>query len=784
MDVTAATETAAEPMRVLVVDDDEFDRRAVRRALQQSGISATIDEASSASEAIARLAPGAYDCVLLDYYLPGVDTRALLQQMRAAAEDVPIVVFTGRGDEDIAVEFMKAGAVDYLPKASLTPERLTTSFRYALEMTRTAAARRQAEQELREQESRFRTLANAIPQLAWIADAEGSIHWYNQRWYDYTGTTLEQMQGWGWQAAHHPGHVQRVVERIRRSFETGDPWEDTFPLRGRDGEYRWFLSRAVPMRRSDGSITGWFGTNTDVTEQIEAERMLREREAEFRTLANAIPQLAWIADADGRRYWFNDRWYEYTGLRPDQCVGLGWQLVHHPDHRERVCNGQLAAFRAQFEWEDTHPLHRADGEYRWFLSRAMPIKDREGRVLRWIGTNTDISERLESEHALAASEERFRRALAIETVGVIFFTVTGEITGANDAFLRMAGFTRADVEAGRVRWDELTAPEFMPQSLRAVEEFKATGRTTPYEKQYIRPDGTRWWALFAATQLNDREGVEFVVDLTASKAVEQEREALLDRERRTRKDAERATKVRDEVLAILAHDLRSPLQAVLGAATMLTLTADEDKRQHRFKLIERNVRSMERLVTDLLDVARIEAGTFMICKERVDARTLINEAVELCEPQAATRDIALGAEMSDDLKPILADRDRLLQVLSNLLGNALKFSDAGTKVVVRATNTDGGVRISVKDSGHGISQDALPHVFDRFWQVDRTSRSGAGLGLAICKGIVEAHGGRIWAASAVGRGTTFHFEIAEYPTDAGAGIGEIVDSTVYRHSKQ
>jgi PAS domain S-box-containing protein len=717
---------------------------------------------------MARLAPGAYDCVLLDYYLPGVDTVALLQRMRAVAGDVPIVVITGRGDEDIAVEFMKAGAVDYLPKASLTPERLTTSFRYALEMARTASARRQAEEELREQESRFRTLANAIPQLAWMTDADGSIHWYNQRWYDYTGTTLEEMQGWGWQKVHHPDHVQRVVDRIRRSFETGEPWEDTFPLRRADGEYRWFLSRAVPMHRTDGTISGWFGTNTDVTERIEAERMLREREAEFRSLANAIPQLAWIADSDGRRYWFNDRWYKYTGLRPDQCVGLGWHLAHHPDHRARVFEGQLASFKAGREWEDTYPLRRADGEYRWFLSRAVPIKDPEGRVLRWIATNTDISERLESEHAIAASEERFRRALAIETVGVIFFTVDGQITAANDAFLRMAGYTQADVNAGRVRWDELTAPEFMPRSRHAVEEFTATGRTTPYEKQYVRPDGTRWWALFAATRLNEREGVEFVVDLTAQKAVECEREALLERERGARADAERATRVRDEVLAILAHDLRNPLQSVLGAASMLALTAEQDKRQRQLKVIERGVRNMERLVSNLLDVARIESGTFAIRKDRVDTITLIREAIELCEPQALAGQIALGAELRDDVKPVLADRDRLLQVLSNLLGNALKFSDAGGKVVVRAANADGFVQVSVEDSGRGIPGDDLPHVFDRFWQADGASRAGAGLGLAICKGIVEAHGGRIWAASTVGLGTTFHFVIPEDPAGAGA----------------
>jgi PAS domain S-box-containing protein len=754
-----------ETVRILVVDDDEFDRLAVRRCLQQSGLSATVEEAASATEAMARVVPGAYDCVLLDYYLPAVDTVELLHAIRAAAADIPVVVVTGRGDEDIAVEFMKAGAVDYVPKASLTAERLATSFRYAQEMARAAAARHQAEQELRDQEARFRTLANTIPQLAWMADADGAIYWYNRRWYDYTGTTIEQMRGWGWQKVHHPDHVQRVVERIRHSFDTGEPWEDTFPLRRADGEYRWFLSRALPMRRADGTISGWFGTNTDITEQIDADRRLREREAEFRTLANSLPQLAWIADSDERRYWFNDRWYEYTGMRPDQSVGLGWQLAHHPDYRARVIADQHAAFEAGREWEGTLPLRRADGEYRWFLSRAVPIKDSDGRIHRWIGTNTDISERMDAERALAESEERFRRALAIETVGVIFFTVDGEITGANDAFLELAGVTREDLDAGRVRRDELTAPEFMPQSRRAIEEFKRTGRITPYEKQYVRPDGTRWWAIFAATRLNDREGVEFVVDVTAQKAAEREREALLEREHEARVVAECATKLRDDVVAILAHDLRNPLNAILGAVSMLALTAEQDKRQRQLKVIERSVRGMERLVTDLLDISRIESGTFAVRKERVDTSALLRDAIESCEAQAAVRGIELRADVHGEVKPLLGDRDRLLQVLSNLIGNALKFSDAEGKVVVRAANADGTVQVSVKDSGIGIPHDDLARVFDRYWQADQTSRAGAGLGLAICRGIVEAHGGRIWAASTVGRGTTFYFEIPEYTSD-------------------
>jgi PAS domain S-box-containing protein len=134
-----------------------------------------------------------------------------------------------------------------------------------------AMERVRVERAVQESEESFRTLANSIPQLAWMADPSGSIYWYNQRIFDYTGLSLEEIKGWGWRSLQHPDHVDRVVERIRRSFETGEPWEDTFPIRGQDGFYRWFLSRALPIRDSGGRILRWFGTNTDVTEQREAQ---------------------------------------------------------------------------------------------------------------------------------------------------------------------------------------------------------------------------------------------------------------------------------------------------------------------------------------------------------------------------------------------------------------------------------------------------------------------------------------------------------------------------------
>src|SRR6478752_3417043 len=180
------------------------------------------------------------------------------------------------------------------------------------------------ENALRESETRFRELADNISQFAWTADANGWIYWYNKRWHDYTGTTLQDMQGWGWQKVHHPEHVDRVVQRIRQSFENGTPWEDTFPLRSKDGTYRWFLSRALPIRNEAGEVVRWFGTNTDVTEQIEAESALRELNATLEQRVKAETQerlhiwnvsqdLLVVADLEGKCLNVNPAWTATLG---------------------------------------------------------------------------------------------------------------------------------------------------------------------------------------------------------------------------------------------------------------------------------------------------------------------------------------------------------------------------------------------------------------------------------------------------------------------------------------
>lgn len=432
----------------------------------------------------------------------------------------------------------------------------------------------------------------------------------------------------------HPDDRRAVLEHCWLRVDSGEPLDVEFRVVLPDGTARWLCATGRPMRDAGGTPAFIAGACTDVTERRHAADALREQEARFRTLADTIPQLAWMADANGAIQWYNQRWYDYTGTTLDAVQGWGWKAVHHPDHVARVVARIRESFEAGEPWEDTFPLRRHDGEYRWFLSRALPMRDVDGHIVGWFGTNTDVTERFEAEQAEHAS----------------------------------------------------------------------------------------------------------------------------------RVEAERASRMRDEVLAVVAHDLRNPVHTIaMGASNLLELPLDEAQRRRQLGAIQRAARGMNQLIGDLLDATRIEAGTFTVSKGRVHVRTLLGEAVEQFEEPARARGVELRCEVDKGVPAVLADRDRLLQVLSNLLGNALKFTPSGGFVRLRANRAPGPgrrwVEVAVEDSGIGIAPDHLPHVFDRFWQASRSTRAGAGLGLAIVKGIVEAHGGRVRVESQQGAGTVVTFTL-------------------------
>ncbi|HSY40128.1 MAG TPA: HAMP domain-containing sensor histidine kinase, partial [Polyangia bacterium] len=280
-------------------------------------------------------------------------------------------------------------------------------------------------------------------------------------------------------------------------------------------------------------------------------------------------------------------------------------------------------------------------------------------------------------------------------------------------------------------------------------------------------------ALVVASTTAGRFGerdLDFVTELARRAALAIENARLFEAE-------QRATRARDEVLAIVVHDVRNPLSSISFAASALkhqqaTHGSAPDARS--VELIFRSVSRANHLIQDLLDTTRIDAGAFSVDCGALGSGQVLLDAVEAERALASSASLELRLEAERDLPPIWADRARMLQVFENLVGNALKFTPKGGRITIGAIPQAGEVLFSVADTGAGISAENLPHVFDRFWRAERATRQGAGLGLPICKGIVEAHGGRIWVESVPGRGTTFSFTIpiapslAERPGDAAS----------------
>jgi PAS domain S-box-containing protein len=236
-------------------------------------------------------------------------------------------------------------------------------------------------QEIIASEERFRIFGNNIQNLAWIADGEGWIYWYNQRWYDYTGTTPKEMEGWGWQKLHHPDHINRILDFVKDAWPLAKPFELTFPLRRYDGEYRWFLTRAFPVLDANGKIERWIGTNTDINEGKLAED-------QFRLLAETLPNLVWITDDKGNYEYASKRWIEYSGLDPHNADT--WAALVHPDDIQKINDVWTQSLLSGQTYLAEARLKSKTGEYRWHVAQGAPVKNDDGKIIQWIGSMTDI----------------------------------------------------------------------------------------------------------------------------------------------------------------------------------------------------------------------------------------------------------------------------------------------------------------------------------------------------------------------------------------------------------
>jgi PAS domain S-box-containing protein len=358
-------------------------------------------------------------------------------------------------------------------------------------------------------------------------------------------------------------------------------------------------------------------------------------------------------------------------------------------------------------------------------------------------------------------QRRMSRIMDSNVIGVIFCD-NARILEANDAYLKIVGYSREDLEAGRLIWRAMTPPDFWHLDDRAVAEIAERGDCTPFEKEYVRKDGTRVPVLLAIAGLeeNNVKYVCFVQDLTGQKESEMDRSTLLESERAARSEAERAGRMKDEFLATLSHELRTPLNAILGWSQLMRRKGMKpEDLQEGLDVIERNARVQTQLIEDLLDMSRIISGKVRLDVQSVEPIGFIEAAIETMKPAAEAKDITLHKLLDPRTGPIAGDSSRLQQVVWNLIANAVKFTPRGGKIQVLLERVNSQIQITVADTGIGIKPELTSQVFQRFHQVDASTtrkHGGLGLGLAIVKHLVELHGGGVSAESpGENRGTTF-----------------------------
>jgi formate hydrogenlyase transcriptional activator len=381
----------------------------------------------------------------------------------------------------------------------------------AIERQRSHRALEEALVEIKNSENKLRTIIDTIPALAWSARPDGSAEFFNRRWLDYAGLSVEEAADWGWTVALHPEDRARLIDYWRHVLASGETGEIEARLRRFDGEFRWFLFRASPLRNASGKVVKWYGTNTDLEDRKRAEDALRSNEQSLRLIVDSIPGFVSTFNAAGEVELHNRQVLEYTGKTAEEMKNWATSEILHPDDLPRVIDAWRRGIEIGGPIDLEHRNRGADGVYRWFRGRAVPQRDAEGRIVRWYNLGTDIDERKRAEDELrkafekiAESEAELRTIIDAIPQVIVALGADGTFLSANQALLEYTGLTKDELGSEKFR------AVFHPEDSERLRDERAAAisRGVPfnYERRVRRKDGHYRWFLVQYNPLRDERG--------------------------------------------------------------------------------------------------------------------------------------------------------------------------------------------------------------------------------------------------------------------------------------
>jgi len=464
-------------------------------------------------------------------------------------------------------------------------------------------------------------------------------------------------------------------------------------------------------------------------------------------------------DSQGRFLFVNPRLCALFGFSREELLAMTFQDISFAEDLPH-CFERLAQLRAGAIPQFTHEkrFERGDGAFIYTRAIVSAVRDDAGQVAFFLAIVEDLSHQWAIDEARKAVEARLFLALEASGTAIYVYDLRKEALEWAHNLANLFGLPPGDELPSLQRLLGAIHPDDLPVVLEHYERSRTDGADFDHEFRIVHADASVRWISDRARTSFDADGTpRFLtgacIDVTA-------RHDSVSREQDARSSAERAIRARDEVLAVVAHDLRNSSHAILMsvAASESTVLSGADRDQ-QLSVIRRTARSMDHLICDLLDVTHIEKGQLVIERERFAFGAVVDEAIAAFAPLAAARGMRLVADIAADLPEVTGDRERLSQVLNNLIDNSLKFTPDHGAVNITAQPCAGGVEITIADTGCGIPAAELPVIFQRYWQVNRGSHRGVALGLAIVKGIIDAHGGTIVMTSVVDEGTTVRFTL-------------------------
>jgi PAS domain S-box-containing protein len=754
----------------LLLEDNVHDAELIQELLEADHFGCEVNRVETRDEFVAGLANDGINLILADYKLPSFDGLSALTLALDARADLPFIFVSGSLGEEVAIEAVKTGATDYVVKSRLS--RLVPSVQRALREAQERAERKKAEEALRrselenaDRERKIQRLidANIIGIFMW--NLQGAIVGANDAFlhmaqYSREDLVSDRVRWTDLTPAEWHERDQLALKELKDSGSV-QPYEKE--LFRKDGLRVPVLIGAALFQESGDEGVAFV---LDLTEHKRTEKAVRESEYKLRQIIEAVPGFVWSTAPNGEPTQVNQQVLDYSGMRFEDFLQLGWRNYMHPDDFPETVNSFYHAIQTGTSWQAVHRLRRAaDGEYRWHRARGEPLRDPQGRIIQWYGLTIDIDEAKKAEDRLRRSEAWLAQAQKLSRTGNwVYDATTARYLYWSDESYRIWGFDPLQgLPSQENMWrrihpdDRDRVREAVQEALREKKDFAADFRITLSDGTVKHLESNTHHLFSSVGALV--EAISTHVDVTERKRAQEEHDKL----RQLESDLAHMNRVSmmGELAASLSHEITQPMTSARNNARAAQLFMDMQPpdlsgvREALACVVDDADRA-----ADIVDRIRDNIKKAPPRKARFDLNAAINEVIALARSSIIKNSVTVQVRLADGLFPVQGDRVQLQQVVLNLILNAveaMRLVEPGARELsIRSEQEHTGILVAVRDSGPGIDPAHFDRVFDAFFT---TKSSGTGMGLSICRSIIDSHGGRLWIEANEPRGAVFHFTL-------------------------